>query len=148
MPEITYSTIPSTSYTIPDFTAFNFTAPSFSIPSIPTFTPITIPTLPTFYTLEELIGVTDSSQVYVPYVPSAVSTYDPKLVALRNEAITLQQQLGNALADLALGYEVAQLNRDALTDYNNQLSSLTVSLDTQKQILLHFKQLSTQTQRH
>ncbi|NBV77766.1 hypothetical protein EBR66_06400 [bacterium] len=132
MPEISYSTIPSTSYTIPDFTAFNFTAPSISLPSIPSFTPIVIPSLPTFYTLQELIGVSDSSSVYVPYVPPAVSTFDPKLSQLRNQAITLQQELGDALADLALGYEGAQANKDTLTAYNTQLSNLTNSLNTQK----------------
>ena len=98
MAELSYSYIPGTSYSIPDFSSYLFGGSSLSIPNIPTFTPVTVPTLPTFYTLEELLGVTDASQIFVPYVPPAVSAYDPKLTAIRLDAITLQQELGDALA--------------------------------------------------
>lgn len=123
----TYSPLPGTSYTVPDFSSFFFQAPSIQIPTIPVFTPITIPNLPTLPTLESLIGVSDPFQVYVPYVAPSNATY-----AQQQEAIALQYELTNALTNLTLGYELAQLNRQALVDYNAQLSSLTDQLTEQR----------------
>ena len=134
MPELSYSLTPiySSTYTLPNWSSFNFSAPSVTIPTVPSYTPITVPALPTLPTLYSIIGTNNPADIYIPYVPPAVTTYDPKIYALEQQAITLQEDLSNALFDLSIGYQLATKNRQTLVDYNTQLSTLNSQLVTKR----------------
>ena len=116
----------------------------FTIPNIPIFTPIQIPSLPTLYTLEELLGVSDLSELLVPYVPPEITAYDPALYALQQQAIDLELAISNSLADLGFAYEIMLENRGILTTYNAELATLRGQLDTQKTSLTALQSTLTQ----
>ena len=132
MPEYSAPIIPGTSYTIPNFTNYLFTPPSISIPAIPAFTPITIPALPTLWTVQELIGVPSIEDLMIPYVPPEIADYDPALYELREQAIELEYGISIAILELNLVYEAVLENRQTLGTYNTQLATLRGQLDAQR----------------